>query len=409
MSGGKGGSSTTEVKIPEYLEKAAQRNLNKAEALSQIGYTPYYGPDVAAFTPMQNAAFQNTAGTASAFGMAAPSGNDIYGGMGPATTYANGVTGYSSAPLYEQSLAQLAQKAPAQKAYIDSFFIDPRTGRAGGNVQAPIDYNQFTTAAEDQRQSGAANRANELAIAQANASAGPSSVTSNYSYDGRDYSSSAPANTYITNPATGITNTGTVNPVTGALYDAQEAIIGNTLGLVMPSYKTGNVNNPIKAPTVQEMIDAAPKGMTYDPKTGSYKRVATPSVSAPKTTSSAPTTSPRPVSREGVKAGTESAGKGCVVATHAVASGAFTPKMKREAVVWCMDVLHGKWWGEAIRRGYRHMGRKKIEQGKAHEHYAEFRRYIAFANGSKRDLKGALTFTLRTAQFFVVGMFDKEA
>jgi hypothetical protein len=83
--------------------------------------------------------------------------------------------------------------------------------------------------------------------------------------------------------------------------------------------------------------------------------------------------------------------------------------MKREAVVWCMNVLHDKWWGEAIRRGYRHLGRKKIEQGKAHEHYQEFRDYIAFANGKKRTLKGAINFTLRTAQFFAVGLIKKEA
>ena len=102
-------------------------------------------------------------------------------------------------------------------------------------------------------------------------------------------------------------------------------------------------------------------------------------------------------------------GGGCVVATHAVSSGAFTPSMKREAVVWCMHNLHDKWWGEAIRRGYRHLGRKKIEQGKAHEHYQEFRDYIAFANGKKRTLKGAINFTFRTAQFLAVGLIKKEA
>ena len=99
----------------------------------------------------------------------------------------------------------------------------------------------------------------------------------------------------------------------------------------------------------------------------------------------------------------------CVIATHAVASGGFTPSMKREAVVWCMHKLHDRWWGEAVRRGYRHLGRKKIEQGKAREHYAEFRRYIDFASGKRRTLRGALTFTLRTAQFFAVGLIRKDA
>lgn len=102
-------------------------------------------------------------------------------------------------------------------------------------------------------------------------------------------------------------------------------------------------------------------------------------------------------------------GGGCVIATHAVESGAFTPSMKREAVVWCMHALHGKWWGEAVRRGYRHLGRQKIEQGKAREHYDEFRRYIDFASGKKRNIKGAITFAARTVQFFVVGLVHKEA
>ena len=150
MSGGKGGSTSSSVEIPEYIEKAAQRNLNKAERISQLGYVPYYGPDVAAFTPMQQAAFQNTADVAGAFGMGAPtSQQDIMGGMGDPTQYAGGVSGYSSAPIYEQSLNALAMERPAQKAYMDSFFINPYSGVQ--NSFAPIDYNMYPTYAETQR------------------------------------------------------------------------------------------------------------------------------------------------------------------------------------------------------------------------------------------------------------------
>ena len=150
MSGGKGGSTSSSVEIPEYIEKAAQRNLNKAERISQLGYVPYYGPDVAAFTPMQQASFQNTADVAGAFGMNAPtSQQDIMGGMGAPTQYAGGVSGYSSAPLYEQSLNALAMERPAQKAYMDSFFINPYSGAQ--NSFAPIDYNTYPTYAETQR------------------------------------------------------------------------------------------------------------------------------------------------------------------------------------------------------------------------------------------------------------------
>jgi len=92
MSGGKGGSTTSEIRVPDYIEGAARRNLDKADAISQVGFTPYYGADVAAFNPMQQAAFQNTADTANAFGMATPtSPTDIMGNMGAPQTYANGV------------------------------------------------------------------------------------------------------------------------------------------------------------------------------------------------------------------------------------------------------------------------------------------------------------------------------
>ena len=130
MSGGKGGSTTSEVKVPEYIEAAGKANLARADELAKIGYTPYYGPDVAAFSPMQQAAFQNTADTASAFGLAAPtSQQDIMGGMPAPTTYAGGVRGYSSAPMYEQSLAQFAEVRPGQYAAMMAPFIDPVTGR----------------------------------------------------------------------------------------------------------------------------------------------------------------------------------------------------------------------------------------------------------------------------------------
>ena len=133
MSGGKGGSSSASVQVPTYIEDAAKSNLALADKISNIGYTPYYGPDVAAFSPMQNAAFQNTQGAASAFGM--DSGAGQY--MPEATEFAGGAMGYSSAPIFEQSVENLAQFRPAQSQYIDSFFMNPQTGEAGSNA-APL-------------------------------------------------------------------------------------------------------------------------------------------------------------------------------------------------------------------------------------------------------------------------------
>jgi hypothetical protein len=124
--GGKGGSQTTRVEVPQWLEQAAQQNIGRADQVSQIGYTPYYGPDVAAFTPMQQAAFQNTGNAASAFGLAAPS--DPMGGMPAPQTFAGGVQGYGSGGLYDQSLAALQAARPGQFAAMQAPFIDPVTG-----------------------------------------------------------------------------------------------------------------------------------------------------------------------------------------------------------------------------------------------------------------------------------------
>ena len=49
-----------------------------------------------------------------------------------------------------------------------------------------------------------------------------------------------------------------------------------------------------------------------------------------------------------------SAASGCVIATHAVASGAFQSGDKTNAVEWCKKTLHDKWWGETMRKGYRY-------------------------------------------------------
>lgn len=123
MSGGKGGSQTTQVEIPKYIEDASRANIAQGKEISQIGYTPYYGPDVAAFTPMQAAAMQSAANFGSAFGLMPQM--DAMAGMPQAQTFEGGVRGYSSAPLYEQAVAELKARRPGQAALIEKQFIDP--------------------------------------------------------------------------------------------------------------------------------------------------------------------------------------------------------------------------------------------------------------------------------------------
>ena len=138
--GGKGGGkkTTTETTVPEWVRAPADRNLQRAEALQQIEYMPYYGAEVAAFNPNQEAAFQNNANTASAFGLLAPT--DAMAGMPTPTTFANGMKGYNSMPLYDQAMTDLkANYGDTVDAY-DSLFgnavpanVAPQqAGRGGG-------------------------------------------------------------------------------------------------------------------------------------------------------------------------------------------------------------------------------------------------------------------------------------
>jgi len=275
----------------------------------------------------------------------------------------------------------------------------------------------------------------------------------------------AQASSLITSPAEGITDTSTASSGTQLMNDITEGLTGMASNTILgqialgDSYNVGGANNPIETPTVGEMIAAAPPNMEYDVSTGAYVASGndndTPIISTPTsgsgnflsgggadgvgdfgavgdffgsigdalgitdyageaealagTPAAAIAPPAKPATDDSGGGGGGGGGGGCVVATHAVSSGAFTPHMKREAVVWCMDKLHGKWWGEAIRRGYRHLGSKKIAEGKAHNHYSEFRDYIDFARGKKRTIMGGLHFAARTAQFFLVGLVRRNA
>ena len=112
--GGKGGSTSTEVSIPAWLEQAAQSGLARGEQAAGIGYVPYRGPDVAALTPMQEAAMANTSAASSAFGLGASPAPGA--GMPTVQTFADGTRGYSSAPLYDQAVNELKMRDPAQYA-----------------------------------------------------------------------------------------------------------------------------------------------------------------------------------------------------------------------------------------------------------------------------------------------------
>mgnify|MGYP003640032007 FL=1 len=145
--GGKGGGkkTTTETTVPEWVRAPADRNLQRAEALQQIEYMPYYGAQVAAFNDNQAAAFQNNNDAASAFGLLAPT--DAMSSMPTPTTYANGMKGYSSIPLYDQAMKELTASNPDNMDAYSKLFGNAvpantpqyagRSGGGGGGGVAP--------------------------------------------------------------------------------------------------------------------------------------------------------------------------------------------------------------------------------------------------------------------------------
>ena len=130
----KGGRENQDVTMPEFFETALQRGIGVATDLSQAPYAEYRGPDVAAFSPMQNAVFQGTDQMAGAFGMPTTGGQQY---MPQAETFAGGVQGYSAAPIYDAARSNMGDAA---NQYYSSFGIDPNTGAVGSRAatQQPV-------------------------------------------------------------------------------------------------------------------------------------------------------------------------------------------------------------------------------------------------------------------------------
>jgi len=144
--GGKGGSKTTETTIPDWIKDPAVRNLQRAEDVQRIEYMPYYGADVAAFNPMQNAAMNNNISTAQSFGLLDPNSTLTAESGMPTPTDFDGFSGYSSQPMYESALAEMKAKQPDASAQYDALFGAPamaqlnasrNRGRGGGGGITP--------------------------------------------------------------------------------------------------------------------------------------------------------------------------------------------------------------------------------------------------------------------------------
>ena len=121
MSGGKGGSQTSQVEIPQWIQQPSIRNMARAESLQKVGYMPYMGPDVAGLTSPQQQAMQANIDAASAFGLVDP-GMSATDGM-PQTSQFGGISGYSSYPMYEDAVDKFETAKPKQAAAYNNLFV----------------------------------------------------------------------------------------------------------------------------------------------------------------------------------------------------------------------------------------------------------------------------------------------
>jgi hypothetical protein len=101
------GSSTQKTEIPKYAEDASKQALGMANARNELGYIPYYGPDVAAFNPMQMNAMQGANTMAQSMGLPT-AGLSL---MTP-QDFGGGVFGHSSQPLYQSNMDSLEAANP---------------------------------------------------------------------------------------------------------------------------------------------------------------------------------------------------------------------------------------------------------------------------------------------------------
>jgi len=129
------GSQEQKQELPEWYTNAAQSNISRAQDIAEMGYTPYYGVDVAGFTPMQQAAMGNVSQAAGAYGMSMPTGGAMSGMGNMVTDPVTGIQGYRSGDIFDQARNELKQRAPAQYDYYNSMIIDPVTGDYGSRTR----------------------------------------------------------------------------------------------------------------------------------------------------------------------------------------------------------------------------------------------------------------------------------
>lgn len=120
----KGGAESTSS-VPGFVTEGGEFGVDRAMQLAEMGYMPYFGPDVAALAPKQYAAMQGTDMMAGAFGMPTPGGG--MGGGNP-----------NAGAQMQTGQYQQAQVGDSEKAQFINDMYQQQLGRAPD--QAGYDY-----------------------------------------------------------------------------------------------------------------------------------------------------------------------------------------------------------------------------------------------------------------------------
>tara|TARA_S200002703_G_scaffold60664_1_gene52515 strand:+ start:2015 stop:2779 length:765 start_codon:yes stop_codon:yes gene_type:complete len=127
MSGGKGGSQSSQVQIPGYMEDALRQQLARAQAVQNMPYAPIMGPTMAGFTSGQKAGMESQAALAQRMGII-PQEYDVASGYMPgAIDVGNGLTAYASYPGAKERVISAFEENPALQRSYESLYANAPT------------------------------------------------------------------------------------------------------------------------------------------------------------------------------------------------------------------------------------------------------------------------------------------
>lgn len=117
------GKETTTASQPAWYTAAAQAATEAAKKASEIGYVPYQGADVAAFTAQQKEAMQGVQNRFSSFNNPGTPPPQVQ--FMPEQDFGGGLKGFSSHGGYQTEIAKLEATYPGIAAMLKQFQKSP--------------------------------------------------------------------------------------------------------------------------------------------------------------------------------------------------------------------------------------------------------------------------------------------